>query len=335
MVASVDLRPPHAHRTAFLIRPLAFVALCAGSLLTGCASQPQQYRTAGTGGGVDSRYGVRASPRVVAEGEPVPKGGGYDMIGKPYVVAGRTYYPSAHPHSAVGFASWYGSDFHGRRTANGEVFDRLSLSAAHPTMPLPSYARVTNLRNSRSIIVRVNDRGPYHENRIMDVSQRVAEALEFERSGTSRVRVDYVGRASLAGSDDAKLLATLRTDGQPAGLEGTGASSPTMVAQRSPEPEPREIARPAPALREAVHVASIGRTHLSAAPEEDREDVATASTATAAYAVSARIAFRPVDLRTIPGASTPIAASRPVPGRAAPRTIEALLAENAPVPPRR
>lgn len=180
-----------------------------------------------------NKYGVKASPRVVAEGQPVPKGGGRMQVGKPYVVAGRTYVPQENPnYSATGLASWYGSDFHGRLTANGEVFDRYSVAAAHPTMPLPSYARVTNLQNNRSIIVRVNDRGPYHANRVMDVSQSVAEALDFKRSGTAKVKVDYVGKASLNGSDDNALLATLRQDGMPAQLRKL--VQPTMVASAEP-----------------------------------------------------------------------------------------------------
>ena len=102
-----------------------------------------------------------ASARVVEPGEPVPKGGGVYRVGKPYTVAGRTYVPGRQSgYSAVGLASWYGDDFHGRYTANGEIFDMNAISAAHPTMPLPSYARVTNLANHRSIVVRVNDRGP-------------------------------------------------------------------------------------------------------------------------------------------------------------------------------
>jgi rare lipoprotein A len=180
-------------------------------------------------GAIDPRYGVRASPRVVADGEEVPKGGGSYMVGKPYKIAGQTYVPSEKPYVATGTASWYGSDFHGRRTANGEIFDRDSISAAHPTMPLPSYARVTNVNNSRSIVVRVNDRGPYHGGRVMDVSQRVAEALDFHSAGTTKVKVEWIGRANLAGDDDRKLLATLRDDGQPASIEGM---EPTMVAAR-------------------------------------------------------------------------------------------------------
>lgn len=224
--------------------------------LAGCSSTSSPRYAGGIGSsGVDPRYGVRPSPRVVADGEEVPKGGGNYMVGKPYKIAGQTYYPSERPSAAIGTASWYGSDFHGRRTANGEVFDRESISAAHPTMPLPSYARVTNLKNMRSIMVRVNDRGPYHGGRVMDVSQRVAEALDFRSVGTARVKVEWIGKADLAGDDDARLLATLRDDGQPANLDG---GAPVMVAskqesirsaalaQREPEPTARPVVNDAP-----------------------------------------------------------------------------------------
>ncbi len=168
------------------------------------------------GSRVDARYGVSPSERLVGPGEPVPKGGGVYRVGSPYVVAGRVYVPEDDPHyRAEGLASWYGSDFHGRATANGEIFDSDSISAAHPTLPLPSYARVTNLGNGRSIIVRVNDRGPYAGNRIIDVSKHTAHLLGFTVRGTARVRVEYVGRAPIEGSDDRILEATLRED-QPA-----------------------------------------------------------------------------------------------------------------------
>lgn len=178
---------------------------------------------------LDPKYGVSASPRVVEMGEPVPKGGGVYRVGRPYTVGGRVYVPEENRnYSAVGLASWYGDDFHGRLTANGEVFDMTSISAAHPTLPMPSYARVTNLSNGKSLIVRVNDRGPYHSNRVMDVSYRAAKLLEFERMGTARVRVEYVGPASLDGSDDRQLMATLRT-GAPAPMP-----SAVMVASAKP-----------------------------------------------------------------------------------------------------
>ena len=171
---------------------------------------------------IDPKYGVSASPRVVQFGEPVPKGGGTYRVGKPYMVGGRTYSPEENAgYSAEGIASWYGEDFHGRQTANGEVYDMQSISAAHPTLPIPSYARVTNLANQRSIIVRVNDRGPYHAGRLIDVSVRTARLLGFQENGTARVRVDYVGRASLAGSDDTRLEATLR--------RGTPAPGPAEI----------------------------------------------------------------------------------------------------------
>jgi rare lipoprotein A len=176
---------------------------------------------------VDPKYGVSSSPRVVQPGQPVPKGGGTYRVGKPYTVAGQTYVPSENAsYDEVGTASWYGEDFHGRLTANGEVYDVASISAAHPTLPIPSYVRVTNLANDRSLIVRVNDRGPYHQGRLIDVSVRAAELLGFHGNGVARVRVEYVGRASLDGSDDSKLEATLR--------RGKPAPAPAMIASSQP-----------------------------------------------------------------------------------------------------
>ena len=178
---------------------------------------------------VDPKYGVSSSPRVVEFGEPVPKGGGTYRVGKPYIVAGRIYVPEEDVnYREEGTASWYGDDFHGRLTANGEVFDMGALTAAHPTLPMPCYARVTNLSNGKSLVVRVNDRGPYHGNRLIDVSNKAAELLEFKGNGVARVRVEYVGRAPLEGSDDRQLIATLRT--------GTPAPSPSLVRVASARP---------------------------------------------------------------------------------------------------
>jgi rare lipoprotein A len=173
--------------------------------------------------------GSNYSDRVVADGEPVPKGGGSYRLGKPYNINGRTYVPSDNPsYRAEGVASWYGPDFHGRQTANGELYDMHAISAAHPTMPLPSYARVTNLDNGRSIIVRVNDRGPYVRNRIIDLSIGTAKALNFYGHGLAHVRVEFVGRAPIEGSDDKLLLATLR--------EGAPAPAPSKVMLASAKP---------------------------------------------------------------------------------------------------
>jgi rare lipoprotein A len=145
------------------------------------------------------------------------------------MVAGVTYVPEENPHyRAEGLASYYGPDFHGRRTANGEVFDMESLSAAHPTLPIPCYVRVTNLVNHKSVIVRVNDRGPYHDNRLIDVSMKTAHVLGFHQFGVARVRVEFVGPASLDGSDDRMLMATYR--------EGEPAPAPSRVMLASARP---------------------------------------------------------------------------------------------------
>src|SRR5665647_2613463 len=204
-----------------MARGAAAVAACL--LLANCASSGK------FAGRVDPKYGVSSSPRVVAFGEPVPKGGGTYRVGKPYTVAGRAYVPEEDVnYREEGMASWYGDDFHGRLTANGEVFDMASLTAAHPTLPMPCYARVTNLSNGKSLIVRVNDRGPYHGNRLIDVSNKAAELLEFKGNGVARVRIEYVGRAPLEGSDDRQLMATLRT--------GIPAPSPSLVRVASARP---------------------------------------------------------------------------------------------------
>src|SRR6185437_12413971 len=204
-----------------LARSAAAVAACL--VLANCASSGKFAAR------VDPKYGVSSSPRVVALGDPVPKGGGTYRVGKPYTVGGRVYVPEEDTnYRAEGLASWYGDDFHGRLTANGEVFDMGSLTTAHPTLPMPCYARVTNLSNGKSLIVRVNDRGPYHGNRLIDVSNKAAELLEFKGNGVARVRVEYVGRAPLEGSDDRQLVATLRT--------GVPAPSPSLVRVASAHP---------------------------------------------------------------------------------------------------
>src|SRR3954463_9207225 len=214
-------------------RTVAAVGACV--LLANCSSSGKFSR-------VDPKYGVSSSPRVVGFGEPVPKGGGTYRVGKPYTVAGRVYVPEEDTnYRAEGLASWYGDDFHGRLTANGEVFDMASLTAAHPTLPLPSYARVTNLGNGKSLVVRVNDRGPYHGNRLIDVSNRAAELLEFKGNGVARVRVEYVARAPLEGSDDRQLMATLRT--------GVPAPSPSMVRVASARPFVPDIPAQGRAIR--------------------------------------------------------------------------------------
>jgi rare lipoprotein A len=180
----------------------------------------------------ESVYGVKASPRVVASG-PVPKGGGRYMVGKPYVVKGKTFVPKENPgYDKVGIASWYGDAFHGRMTANGELYDKEHLSAAHPTLPLPSYARVTNLNTGSSVIVRINDRGPFHKGRIIDLSRKTADMLDMKHSGTGEVRVQYIGPARMDGHDMPYLMAsyTRKGDRGPVIDPGGQIASGVMVA---------------------------------------------------------------------------------------------------------
>jgi rare lipoprotein A len=294
-------------------RKVHFVArlacLGAASLMVANCS-PQNL---GRSSSYDAKYGVHASRRVIGDGEPVPKGGGREMVGRPYVVAGRTYFPQDNPRYArEGLASWYGPSFHGRLTANGEIFDRDAIAAAHPTMPLPSYARVTNLENGRSIIVRVNDRGPYHGNRIVDLSQRTAEVLDFRGKGTARVRVEYVKRASPNGSDDRILLSSLRTDGLPATMPGP---TPTLLARAETRPE---IPRQALALRS--HDSAPYMAAGSAAAGTSRADAAP-------LPVSVPLPpERPLDLGTVPNATTPtpLAGTAPAARPPVPRLVAGL-----------
>ena len=175
---------------------------------------------------------TQAGRRGAEVGEPIPKGRGNYKIGQPYQQSGKTFYPSENPnYRAEGIASWYGPDFHGRPTANGEIYDMHGLSAAHPTLPMPSYLRVTNLGNGRSIIVRLNNRGPFAHNRLIDLSVGTAKALDFYGQGLARVRVEYVGRAPLEGGNDRILLATLR--------EGSPAPAPAQVMLASAKPARR------------------------------------------------------------------------------------------------
>ena len=299
---------------AALARALGAVAMT-GVALAGCAQAPQVRTSANRGHEYFSqaKYGA-ASPRMIADGQPVPRGGGQYLVGRPYTIAGRTYYPRENPsYSAVGMASWYGDAFHGRRTANGEVYDMRAITAAHPTMPLPSYARVTNLANGYSVIVRVNDRGPYHGGRVMDVSSRAADVLDFKGEGTAKVKVEYVGPAPLEGSDDGQLLASLRTDGSPANIDGI-SSPAVMVAQEEPAPQ-----QPAPPPFHFTALAAPPPTPAPAfAPDSADEAAAALRQAAAPPADPPMPPSRPYDLEIrswagVLGGSRPATSAPPDP----------------------
>ena len=232
-------------------RPAAGVALCVAAVLAACSGTatdnpprslandrpaPSLNRPLFT----EEEYGVSSSARVADHNGPTRKGGGSFKLGSPYKVAGRWYVPREEPgYDRRGTGSWYGDDFHGRKTANGEIFDMHALTAAHPTLPLPSYAYVTNLATGRTIMVRVNDRGPYVSDRIIDLSHASARALGYENQGHAAVRVCYAGRAPLNGDD--------RRERQHLASQPWYRGGAPAVAYRAPPNAPLDVPEPFPA----------------------------------------------------------------------------------------
>src|SRR3569832_2286466 len=187
----------------------ALLAL-AGQSLASCADGPTPAPVAGqvSGGGT--------------QGQPSPRYSGY-KTGQPYQVRGVWYYPKEQPdYDEIGIASWYGEAFHNHYTADGEVFDMNLPSAAHTTLPLPSLVEVTNLSNGRTLMVRVNDRGPFVDGRVIDLSKEAAAELGFVAAGVTKVRVRYVGRAPDPG----------------------GMSARQELASNAPKPKATTVARP-------------------------------------------------------------------------------------------
>jgi rare lipoprotein A len=196
------------------IRSLALIALL-GLLLAGCASAP---------GGGPFRPGA-------AEGT----GRGIYTVGSPYQVDGTWYYPAVdYNYDRSGIASWYGTDLDGKYTANGEIYDMNQLTAAHSTLPLPSIVQVVNLQNGRSLQLRVNDRGPFVNGRLIDVSRRSAQLLGFETQGTTPVRVKIMKTESIAAAEE-----VMRNSGQLVVAQAAAANPPATAA-----PEPEMVARP-------------------------------------------------------------------------------------------
>ena len=163
------------------MRLLARVSgVSAAAVLAACASQPP--------------------PALPPPTVQVPASAGVYKVGQPYQVENVWYYPREQPdYDETGIASWYGPTFYGKKTANGEIYTGDMLTAAHKTLPMPVNVRVTNLDNGKSLVVRVNDRGPFSRGRIIDLSRRAAELLDIIQTGTARVRVTYMGRSNLNG----------------------------------------------------------------------------------------------------------------------------------------
>src|SRR5437763_13097505 len=204
------------HRTARKLFGVAMLATWAA----GCATEPAR-ETRSTAG----------SP-----------GGGSYRVGKPYQIGDSWYYPHEQPdYDETGIASWYGPTFYGKPTANGELFDGDGLTAAHRTLPLPVNVRVTNLDNGKSLVVRVNDRGPFARGRIIDVSKHAAELLGFYAQGTARVRVTYLGRADAPNReapDDTGPVLARALSAAPTGRVATAS----LERPRSAAPRPVQVA---------------------------------------------------------------------------------------------
>jgi len=191
---------------------------------------------------VSQRHNQGTPPTAQADTPPrstsaLPDGsGGVRKTGNPYRVAGQWYYPmqAAGAYDETGVASWYGRDFHGKDTANGERYDMHALSAAHKTLPMPTLVRVTNLENGRAVVVRVNDRGPFVKSRLIDLSYAAARELGFDTQGTARVRV--------------------QTLDQPAPTQAASQPMPRNVQPASPALVAFAWADPGPAAKGAIYV---------------------------------------------------------------------------------
>ncbi|MEH6677543.1 septal ring lytic transglycosylase RlpA family protein [Phenylobacterium sp.] len=195
--------------------------------------------------------------------------GGAYKVGKPYQVGGVWYVPREDPgYNKVGTASWYGSQFHAKATANGETFDMNAMTAAHTTLPLPSLVEVTNLENGRKVVVRVNDRGPFVGDRIIDLSRAAARELGYESKGLAKVRVRYVGRAPLGGGGD---LGVRTARAEPAPALPRAPIPYTQLAQNTPPPAPPPPAAVLPPIApEPVYAPPAANYRVQAAAFGDR-----------------------------------------------------------------
>ena len=286
-------------------------ALClAVCLLAGCASvrepaapeaaapPPQERPRPGgyykdDGPGANPPANLAEIPDAVPKTEPLQRG-----ANRPYVVFGKAYEPMAslQPFRQRGVASWYGRRFHGQKTSSGEPYDMYAMSAAHPTLPIPSYARVTNLANGRSVVVRINDRGPFHSDRIIDLSYTAAYKLGYAAAGSAEVEVESVlpGETQLAASPPSTApppAAAAEPPAPPPAASAVQGPSPAASAvylqlgafssRQNAEDLRSRIARQLSWLADAVQVLSVGnlwRLHVGPYTSSD-----------AARAVAARI----------------------------------------------
>lgn len=221
------------------------VFLC-GSLLASCA---------------ETEFLAQTAKQISRVGETPSSSAGTYKIGNPYQIKGAWYQPVVdYGYDETGIASWYGPKFHGRSTANGERFDMNQLTAAHRTLPLPSFVRVTNLENGRSLVLRVNDRGPFARGRIIDISRRGAQLLGFERNGTARVRVAVLAAQSQAiaarmqGTQLASADSPLTVDSLPTVSVSSESLPPPPGGKEANNREIASLPSPVPTVAEPVAV---------------------------------------------------------------------------------
>jgi len=213
----------------------AVTVMTAAVVITGCATAPKSPPTRsggfyqGDGPPAQVPADIMATPDAVPRIEPFHSG-----ASRPYVALGRSYVPITddRPLLQRGFASWYGRQFHGQRTSTGEIYDMFAMTAAHPTMPLPSYARVTNLRTGASVIVRVNDRGPFKDGRVIDLSYAAAVRLGIAASGTGEVEVQRITHGEIASSSSTRLAAAAPASGTATALPAAAVPSATAASGR-------------------------------------------------------------------------------------------------------
>ncbi len=219
----------------------------------------------------ETQLAVHTAKRVTGPVDLPPRG--VYKIGKPYQIDGTWYHPKEdYRYAEEGVASWYGADFHGKPTANGEVYDMNDLTAAHRTLPMPAVVRVTNQDNGRSLILRVNDRGPFAKNRIIDISRRGAQLLGFEAKGTTRVRVEILPDESLAlreamvaaGRAEGGVVVASAPASRPSPARPAPVSAPAVIAPPPPPPPVVQAPAPVPVRQAQSGAAMVGGAYIQA-----------------------------------------------------------------------
>lgn len=240
-MSEVGLENRGIHGLGRRIRPVAFAAFCCFGLAA-CA---------------ETEFLVHTAKQVNGPSSSGATLGRY-KVGSPYQIKGVWYYPAEdYGYTETGIASWYGPNFHGKKTANGEIFNQNDLTAAHRTLPIPSAVRVTNLENGRSLVLRINDRGPFAHGRIIDVSRRGAQLLDFERNGTAKVQVDIL-------PDESRQLKVAAINGSEQQLQV--AASPREAVVSKPLPASGASAGTAPVQQPTARQTPVQTAPLEAAP---------------------------------------------------------------------